>query len=134
MAWLTGAVLALGGHAAAQQLRLPPDLAYTKAEGSPGKVVFSHQFHVAVSEKCTTCHVKLFRMLQPTRQVTHAEMEAGKSCGACHNGQMAFGPTDAAGCSRCHVGEGRSSRVPAQTRGWPRATRPRPHTSERRSS
>ena len=108
-AWLAGAVLILTGHAAAQQLRLPPDLVYSKAEGSPGKVVFSHQFHTAVADKCTACHVKLFRMLRPARRVTHADMEAGKSCGACHNGQVAFAPTDPAGCSRCHVGEGKSS-------------------------
>jgi c(7)-type cytochrome triheme protein len=107
--WAVAALLALGGHAVAQQLRLPPDLVYAKAEGSPGKVIFSHQLHVAVSEKCTACHVTLFRLLTPTRTVTHAEMEAGKSCGACHNDKVAFGPTDPAGCARCHVGEGKSS-------------------------
>lgn len=103
-ACLTGAVLIWSGAAAAQQLRLPPDLIYSKAEGSPGKVVFSHQFHSGVSDKCTACHVNLFRMLQPTRQVSHGDMEAGKSCGACHNGQMAFGATDPASCTRCHGG------------------------------
>ena len=109
IAWVVAGLLVFGTLAAAQQLRLPPDLVYAKADGSPGKVVFSHQFHLAVSEKCTACHVKLFRMLQPTRRVTHVDMEAGKSCGGCHNGQMAFGPTDASGCTRCHVGEGKSS-------------------------
>ena len=133
-AWALVALLALGGQAAAQQLRLPPDLPYAKAEGSPGKVIFSHQLHVAVSEKCTACHVSLFRMLAPTRTVTHAEMEAGKSCGACHNDRMAFGPADPAGCARCHVGEGRSSGEPRA--GYPRAGgRETPtHTSERRPS
>ena len=82
---------------------------YAKAEGSPGKVVFSHQSHVAYADKCTACHVKFFRILQPTRQVTHAAMEKGASCGTCHNGQMAFGPTDPAACIRCHVGAGKSS-------------------------
>ena len=104
-AWALVALMALGGHAAAQQLRLPPDLTYSKAEGSPGRVIFSHQLHVAVSEKCTACHVSLFRMLTPTRTATHGEMEAGRSCGACHNDKMAFGPTDAAACSRCHGGK-----------------------------
>lgn len=106
--WLVGAALIIAGPAAAQQLRLPPDLVYS-AEGSPGKVVFSHQFHTAVADKCTACHITLFRMLRPARQVTHANMEAGKTCGACHNGQMAFGPTDPANCTRCHVGEGKPS-------------------------
>ena len=97
-------VLAIGVQATAQQLRLPQDAVYAKAPGSPGKVVFSHTSHVAYSEKCTACHVKLFPILRPTRQVTHAFMEAGESCGACHNGQMAFGPGDPATCTRCHAG------------------------------
>jgi c(7)-type cytochrome triheme protein len=109
IAWALIALLALGGHAAAQQLRLPPDVPYAKAEGSPGKVIFSHQLHVAVSEKCTACHVTLFRMLTPARSVTHAEMESGRSCGACHNDKLAFGPAEPAGCARCHVGEGKPS-------------------------
>ncbi len=96
--------LALGGLAGAQQLRLPQDLVYAKASGSPGKVIFSHTSHVAYSEKCTACHVKLFPILRPMRQVTHSTMEAGESCGACHNGQMAFGPGDPATCTRCHAG------------------------------
>jgi c(7)-type cytochrome triheme protein len=103
-ACLAGAVLIWSGGATAEQLRMPPDLVYSKAEGSPGKVVFSHRFHTGVSDKCTACHVKLFRMLQPIRQVSHGDMEAGKSCGACHNGQMVFGPTDPASCTRCHGG------------------------------
>ncbi len=96
--------LVLGGQAGAQQLRLPQDVVYAKASGSPGKVVFSHTSHVAYSEKCTACHVKLFPILRPMRDVTHAVMDAGGSCGACHNGQMAFGPGDPVTCARCHAG------------------------------
>ncbi len=96
--------LAFGGLAGAQQLHLPQDVVYAKASSSPGKVIFSHTSHVAYSEKCTACHVKLFPILRPTREVTHALMEAGASCGACHNGQMAFGPGDPATCARCHAG------------------------------
>lgn len=103
-AWGIGAILALGAYTAAEELRLPPNLIYAKAEGSPGKVVFSHQSHVAYADKCTACHVKLFPILQPIRRVTHAAMDAGESCGACHNGQMAFGPSDPATCIRCHEG------------------------------
>ncbi len=108
IAWLAGTALIFAGPAVAQQLRLPPDLVYN-TDGSPGKVVFSHEFHKAVADKCTACHIQLFRMLRPAHRVSHADMEAGKSCGACHNGQMAFGPTDPAGCTRCHVGERKSS-------------------------
>ncbi len=98
------ALAALGPDALAQQLRLPRDLTYDKG-GGPGPVVFSHESHVAFSDKCTACHVALFRMLQPTRQVTHADMETGRACGACHNGQMAFPFSDPAGCDKCHGGK-----------------------------
>lgn len=101
---VAAAALALAAQAAAQPIHLPRDLVYAKAPGSPGKVVFSHNSHVAFTDKCTACHVKLFPILRPTRQVTHAVMEAGESCGACHNGQMAFGPSDPATCTRCHAG------------------------------
>ncbi len=104
LVFAVGVVLALAALAAAQQPRLPQDMVYAKAAGSPGKVVFRHTSHVAYTDKCTACHVKLFPILRPTRQVTHAVMEAGKSCGACHNGQMAFGPGDPATCTRCHAG------------------------------
>jgi c(7)-type cytochrome triheme protein len=99
-----GLALFLAAAAFAGELRLPPDLIYSKADGSPGKVTFSHQLHVGLSEKCTACHNTHFRILRPTRRVTHADMEAGRSCGACHNGALAFGSTDPAGCERCHGG------------------------------
>jgi len=105
---LIGGMLFLGASAFAGQMRLPADLVYSKADGSPGKVVFSHEFHVALSDKCTVCHGDLFRMLRPTRTVTHPDMEAGRSCGACHNGSMAFGPGDPATCDRCHGAGGKS--------------------------
>ncbi len=108
IAWLAATVLMLASSSVAEQLRLPPDLLY-RSDGSPGTVVFSHEFHTAIADKCTACHIQLFRMLRPTHRVNHADMEAGKSCGACHNGRMAFGPTDPAGCGRCHVSEGKSS-------------------------
>jgi c(7)-type cytochrome triheme protein len=31
-----------------------------------------------------------------------AEMNAGKNCGACHNGEKAFKSSDAANCGKCH--------------------------------
>ncbi len=101
------ALAMLGPEAAGQQLRVPRDVTY-ETGGGPGPVVFSHESHVGYTEKCTACHIALFRMLQPTRRVTHADMEAGRACGACHNGQMAFPSTDPAGCARCHGGEKQS--------------------------
>ena len=95
-------LLVLGGFAAATELRLPADFSFPRGPGSPGQVVYSHELHAAFADKCTVCHDRLFPILRPTRRVTHAEMEAGKACGGCHNGQMAFGPMEPGSCSRCH--------------------------------
>ncbi|MBU5637899.1 cytochrome c3 family protein [Geomonas sp. Red69] len=65
-----------------------------------GDVVFSHEIHTKtalVNDNCKVCHEKLYRT-KSTRPVTMAEMEKGKSCGACH-GKVAF---PLAACGRCH--------------------------------
>jgi c(7)-type cytochrome triheme protein len=67
-----------------------------------GKVVFSHKSHLgkktrtASNFSCKTCHEsgKL-----KTRRYTMAEMEKGKSCGACHDGKGAFKLSE---CVKCH--------------------------------
>jgi c(7)-type cytochrome triheme protein len=33
---------------------------------------------------------------------TMKEMEEGKACGTCHNGEKAFGVKDKEGCGKCH--------------------------------
>jgi len=84
------------------ELRLPPDLVYDKAEGSPGPVVFRHATHFDLAEnRCTACHPRPFRMLRPERLVTHAEMNAGRSCGLCHDGRKAAPVDDE--CGHCHA-------------------------------
>lgn len=61
-----------------------------------GPVSFSHKKHVAVS-RCENCHTKLYPTSGRNR-VTMAEMEKGKSCGACHNGTGAFALQKCKGC------------------------------------
>ncbi len=62
-----------------------------------GPVVFSHTAHLRTMQ-CGACHSKLYKTAQnPT--VSMAEMEKGKSCGACHNGKKAFAVAD---CVKCH--------------------------------
>ncbi len=34
--------------------------------------------------------------------LTMKDMEAGKNCGACHNGTKAFSVKDPANCAKCH--------------------------------
>jgi c(7)-type cytochrome triheme protein len=87
-------------------LRLPSDIVYDKASDAPGRVVFSHSSHVAFeANRCGACHPRVFKMLRPSRRVTHAEMDAGASCGSCHDGRKAFGTADTERCDACHRGD-----------------------------
>ncbi len=87
-------------------LRLPPDVTYGRSEASPGPVVFSHTTHVPLADsRCISCHPALFSILGPTTRITHDEMEAGRKCGACHDGTRAVGVKD--DCAHCHrMGDG----------------------------
>ncbi|HWI39931.1 MAG TPA: c(7)-type cytochrome triheme domain-containing protein, partial [Verrucomicrobiae bacterium] len=67
-------------------------------------VVFSHSVHLAkYNNNCRICHNALFN-LKKSRHYTMAEMEQGKSCGACHTGAKAFSVASSKDCSRCHRG------------------------------
>ena len=97
------AVLALGVSASQGSLpRLPGDSALSQSPDSPGVVTFSHAAHVDEKRPaCTTCHPALFRILQKGGpRITHKEMEAGRQCGACHDGKAARGLDDCAACHR----------------------------------
>ena len=64
-------------------------------------VVYSHEFHIMkAGQKCTDCHYKIFGQTEMQNLATMADMQNGRSCGACHNGQKAF--TVKANCNRCH--------------------------------
>ncbi len=63
-----------------------------------GDVIFVHAPHTS-KMACGTCHTRLFKTGR-NRPVTMAQMEKGRSCGACHRGQKAFALAD---CSRCHL-------------------------------
>ena len=102
---LLAAALALWGAVGAAspppEIRLPQDLTYGASPDSPGPVTFSHQTHVSIADnKCLGCHPAPFKMLRPVRKVTHAEMESGRLCGACHDGKTASGVQD--DCEHCH--------------------------------
>jgi c(7)-type cytochrome triheme protein len=103
--WLAGLlVLGLSGAAAAAGLRLPPDHVLAQGEGSPGKVTFSHAMHVDdKAPGCVGCHPTRFAMLKAGTAtglpaLSHAAMEKGQACGACH-GKQAFGFES---CEMCH--------------------------------
>lgn len=67
-----------------------------------GKVVFDGPAHKAKGLDCKTCHPGIFQMKKGGTPMTMKDMEAGKGCGACHNGTKAFKANDPANCAKCH--------------------------------
>jgi c(7)-type cytochrome triheme protein len=91
------------------QVKPPVDMSFDKGKDSPGTVTFSHEKHLAAGTKCTSCHVKIFKMKKGQGgPLTMEKMKAGEQCGACHNGKTVvegktpFPVSDTANCTRCH--------------------------------
>ena len=100
------AALAVSGVVA--QVKPPADFSFEKGKDSPGVVTFSHEQHTKKVDKCTGCHVKVFKMKKgATGPLTMEAMKAGQQCGACHNGKtevagkVVFAPTEGS-CNKCH--------------------------------
>jgi c(7)-type cytochrome triheme protein len=74
----------------------PGDITF-KNDG--GEVKFGHEFHLGMY-KCVDCHTKLFPYKAGVKHFGMAGMEAGNSCGGCHNGKDAF--TVKENCDNCH--------------------------------
>lgn len=64
----------------------------------PPRALFSHRTHQSFG--CYSCHPAVFP--QALVGFTHEEMQAGKFCGHCHDGQVGFAIAGAE-CARCHV-------------------------------
>ena len=98
-------VLAVAASALAQP-KAPPDFPIPKADTSPGQVTFSHQRHLAKVAKCSTCHMKDFKMKRgASGPITLEAKQQGKFCGSCHDGKTTIGgtvvfPIDQ--CDSCH--------------------------------
>jgi c(7)-type cytochrome triheme protein len=78
------------------------DLVIFKVEEA-GKVEFSHYQHLEILGKdCVLCHNQVFHV-DPKKNPDFSmeEMEEGKSCGACHNGDKAFSVAE--DCDSCHI-------------------------------
>ena len=107
---VTGLALAAlagpGSTAAIVELKAPADFPMAKAETSPGQVTFSHATHRAKITKCSTCHMRDFKMKRGASEpVTLVAKQEGRLCGACHDGKTTVGgttvfPIDE--CDRCH--------------------------------
>ena len=78
------------------------------AGGPMGKVTFDAKVHADKGLKCPDCHTtpKLFAMKKGTDKLTMADMNAGKFCGACHDGKKAFSVKAPADCVKCHKTDG----------------------------
>ncbi len=91
----------LGGGLAYSQMK---DLTFKG--GDQGPAVFSHTAHTAKGAKCTDCHLKLFKMKAGDtgggKPLAMKDMEAGKFCGACHDGKKAFSVKEEKNCGKCH--------------------------------
>ena len=83
-------------------MAVPPGKTVDFAGGSAGKVVFDGKVHADKGLKCGDCHTKIFKMKKGADTITMADINAGKACGTCHNGEKAFKSSDAANCSKCH--------------------------------
>ena len=91
------------------QAKPPADMSFDKGKDSPGTVTFSHEKHAKEGLKCTSCHVKVFKMKKGgTGPLTMEKMKAGEQCGACHNGKtemggkVVFATDDKGNCEKCH--------------------------------
>ncbi|VAX05592.1 hypothetical protein MNBD_GAMMA26-1627 [hydrothermal vent metagenome] len=70
------------------------------AEVNP--VIYPHWVHRAFF-RCKVCHENLFVMKRGTNELSHEKIDAGKLCGACHNGKTSFDTVDKTNCPRCHL-------------------------------
>ncbi|MFQ5329464.1 MAG: c(7)-type cytochrome triheme domain-containing protein [Thermodesulfobacteriota bacterium] len=72
---------------------------YTGEGKAMKSVVFPHWAH-RTKFTCKVCHNDMgFPMKAGASDIKMADINAGKSCGQCHNGTDAFGATS---CNRCH--------------------------------
>jgi c(7)-type cytochrome triheme protein len=89
---------------------LPPPEAYgdlqidrISREHGVEPVHFSHWTHRS-AYTCRVCHFELgFEMQTNLTEITESANRKGQFCGACHDGETAFGHTEEH-CSKCHTG------------------------------
>lgn len=76
------------------------DRVATQAKVKP--VIFSHWLH-RIEASCRICHGELgFELHAGDTPITETENRAGRYCGACHDGGIAFALAE--NCARCHTG------------------------------
>ena len=81
-------------------LATPPGKTVEFAGGDAGKVTFDGKSHASAGQKCNNCHPKTFKMKKGANTITMKDINAGNSCGTCHNGTDAFDAKKS--CNKCH--------------------------------
>ena len=100
-----GTGLLLIGLLASTVLGVEGDVTF-KRQGNKGGVaptVFPHWTH-RIRYKCYACHPALFEMKAGANKVSMEAIGAGKFCGACHDGKIAWAVSFET-CNRCHTGK-----------------------------
>ncbi len=69
-------------------------------EAGLAPVLYPHWMHRIMFE-CKVCHNAIFQMKRWTNDITQEKIVAGKQCGVCHDGKMAFSAEEK--CERCHM-------------------------------
>lgn len=81
--------------------KMPEDVNFPTAEGSPGPVTFRHGSHLdAKQARCAPCHSGQFSLLTSSRRATSRDFHSRQLCGACHDGQKSFNVAE--DCQLCH--------------------------------
>jgi c(7)-type cytochrome triheme protein len=80
------------------------DIAFKRQQAGMDDVppaMFPHWIH-RMQYKCAACHDELFKMKAGSTVITMDNIQAGKQCGVCHNGKIAF-DSGFLTCERCHT-------------------------------
>jgi len=96
---LLAALLTPAGRAGAEV----GDIIFTRKTPGTAEIppaLFPHFLH-RMQFKCHVCHDAIIVMKAGANDITMEAIQAGKYCGACHNGKIAFQATFD-GCPRCH--------------------------------
>lgn len=99
-ACLAAVVLGLAEPSPAEE---PGDIKFVRQAAGMDDVVpavFPHWVH-RMAYTCYACHDGLFKMKAGETLVTMDQIQAGQSCGACHDGKTAF-VSNLTTCNRCH--------------------------------
>ncbi len=79
------------------------DILFTRKTPGTAEIpaaIFPHFLH-RMQYKCHVCHDTIFAMQAGANDIVMDKIQAGKFCGTCHNGKIAFQATFDT-CPRCH--------------------------------